>query len=141
MNRKVAKASEGISGNEMSSSNKSNTSNTNLDSIQSPITFSKPLTSRKDSSIQEYCDLYKQTSLFSRTCECSLEPLEYEKLESIFTLEDSDNIENFPLTSLCPHFKQDLFRLYSVVYKNQPALIRPVIFNESRQELEYTCPP
>ena len=138
MNQKDAKTSKGKSGNEMSSSKKS-TSSTNLDSTSSPITFSNPLIARKDSSIQEDSyDLYKQHSFSSRTCEGSLESLECKSLELLFTFEDSDNIDNSLQTSLHSSFKKDFVRLHSFVYKNQPALIRPVIFNEESKELEYT---
>ena len=100
--------------------------------------------SRKDSSAYDFNNdiLLKSnsSSLPKAKSDSSWESIDYESLESLFRSEVSDNVETCLPNSIHSNFEEDFRRLRFLVYKQQPALIRPVVFNQNLETLEFKSP-
>jgi hypothetical protein len=123
-----------------SSKNSATPINTNLDQITTP----RLIMSRKDSSAYDFNNdiLLKSnsSSLPKAKFDSSWESIDYESLESLFRSEVSDNVETCLPNSIHSNFEEDFRRLRFLVYKQQPALIRPVVFNQNLETLEFKSP-
>ena len=123
-----------------SSKNSATPINTNLDQITTP----RLIMSRKDSSAYDFNNdiLLKSnsSSLPKAKSDSSWESIDYESLESLFRSEVSDNVETCLPNSIHSNFEEDFRRLRFLVYKQQPALIRPVVFNQNLETLEFKSP-
>lgn len=127
-----------------SSKNSATPTNTNFDQISSLITTPRLIMSRKDTSAYDFNNdilLKSNSPSFPKAkFDSSWESIDYESLESLFRSEDSVNLETCLPTSIHSRFEEDFSRLRFLVYKQQPALVRPVVFNQNLETLEFKSP-